>query len=229
MIILIGASSGLGKSLIKELISFDDIIATYNNKPIKFKNNTKKKYIETKLDISVEKNIKLFIEKYQNKFERLTFINLATITIDKLIHDIQNKDITKIFKINTYSNIIFSKYLIKKMVKDNFGRFIFLSSTRAINGDVGISLYSMTKQSLSSLSSCLSKEYAKFGITSNVLSLGYFNTSLLRNINEKTKKKLILQIPSKKLGKSNNISKTIKMIIKNDYINNSLIKIDGGL
>ena len=51
----------------------------------------------------------------------------------------------------------------------------------------------------------------------------------MQNINEKTKKKLISQIPTKKLGKSNNISRTIKMLINNNYINNSVIKIDGGL
>ena len=171
MIILIGASSGLGKNLIKELINYDDIIATYNTKAINFKNNSKKKYYESKLNISNEKNIKIFIKKYQKKFKNLIFINLATIAIDKLIHEVQHKDVERTFKINTYSNIYFAKYLIKKMVEDRFGRFIFLSSTRAINGDVGISLYSMTKISLSSLSNCLSKEYAQFGITSNVLSL----------------------------------------------------------
>ena len=229
MIILIGASSGLGKNLIKEFINYDDVIATYNTKAIKFKNNTKRKYIETKLNISDEKNIKSFIQKHKKNFKNLTFINLATITIDKLIHDINKKDVEEVFKINTHSNIYFAKHLIKKMVEDRFGRFIFLSSTRAINGDIGISLYSMTKHSLSSLSSCISKEYSKFGITSNVFSLGYFNTPLMHQIKEKTKKKLISQIPTKKLGKSINISRTVKMIIKNDYINNSIIKIDGGL
>lgn len=229
MIILIGASSGLGKNLIQEFINYDDVIATYNTTAIKFKNKSKKKYIETKLNISKEKNIKSFINKYKKKFKNLTFINLATISVDKLIHDVKKKDIEKIFNINTHSNIYFAKYLVRKMVEDGYGRFIFLSSTRAINGDIGISLYSMTKQSLSSLSSCITKEYSKFGITSNVLSLGYFNTPLMNNIEEKTKKKLISQIPTKKLGKSINISRTIKMIIKNDYINNSIIKIDGGL
>ena len=55
MIILIGASSGIGKELIKDLINYDDVIATYNKKKINYKNKTKNKYFETKLDISTEK------------------------------------------------------------------------------------------------------------------------------------------------------------------------------
>lgn len=229
MIIIIGASSGIGKELIKNLINFDNIIATYNKIRINYKNKSKNKYFEIKLDISKETNIKRFVEKFEKYLYKITFINLATISIDKLIHNLNEKDIKKAFKINTFSNIFFSKYLIRKMIKNKYGRFIFLSSTRAIQGDVGISLYSITKTSLASLSRSITKEYSQFGVTSNVLSLGYFNTPLLQNINENIKKRLIRQIPTLKLGKTKNISTVIKTIIKNNYINNADIKIDGGL
>ena len=229
MIILIGASSGIGKEIINELIKYDDVIATYNKNKINFVNKNKKKYYEFKLDISNEKNIQKFIKKIEKFLKNITFINLATTSIDKLICDLNSKDILKTFRINTFSNILFSKYIIKKMIRDKYGRFIFLSSTRALRGDIGISLYAITKTSLSSLSNCITKEYSKFGITSNVLSLGYFNTPLMRNINEKIKKKLIEQIPTQKLGKTKNITTVIKMIIKNKYVNNANISIDGGL
>lgn len=229
MIILIGASSGIGKELIEDLINYDDVIATYNKKKINYKNKTKNKYFETKLDISTEKNIKKFVEKFYKHLKKITFINLATISIDKLIHTINQKDIEKAFKINTFSNILFSAHLIQKMIEDKYGRFIFLSSTRAMRGDIGISLYAITKTSLSSLSSCITKEYSQFGITSNILSLGYFNTPLMQNINENIKKNLIKQIPTEKLGKTKNISSVIKMIIKNNYVNNATVKVDGGL
>ena len=43
MIILIGASSGIGLRLINELIQYDDILATYNRKKINIKIKNKKK------------------------------------------------------------------------------------------------------------------------------------------------------------------------------------------
>ena len=49
MIILIGASSGIGLELIKELIKHDDVIATYNKKKIIIKIiNKKKKFLKKK-------------------------------------------------------------------------------------------------------------------------------------------------------------------------------------
>ena len=53
MIILIGASSGIGLRLINELIQYDDILATYNRTKINIKiNNKKNNLIIKKLDIS---------------------------------------------------------------------------------------------------------------------------------------------------------------------------------
>ncbi len=230
MILLVGSSSGIGNKLLQYLLKFDDVFATYYKKKIKYSQKKKgNKLFIRKLDISKEKNIKNFILKNQKILKKVTFVNLATISIDKLVPNIGLKDIRKVFNINTFSNILFTKYLLKIMLKENYGRFIFITSTRASNGDIGLALYSSSKSSLRSLSKCLSKEYGRYNITSNVISLGYFNSPLLDNINTKLKQKLIDTVPSKKTGKVINISNTIKNIIKSNYINGSEIKIDGGI
>tara|TARA_B110000483_G_scaffold239209_1_gene317288 strand:+ start:2369 stop:3076 length:708 start_codon:yes stop_codon:yes gene_type:complete len=230
MIILIGASSGIGLRLINELIQYDDILATYNRKKINIKiKNKKNNLIIKKLDISNENNIKKFVNDNSKVLKRVTFLNLATISVDKLIVNLKSNDISRSFQINSFSNILFAKYLINIMIKDNFGRFVFFSSTRASRGDTGISLYSSSKSMLKPFSKCISKEFGRFNITSNVISLGYFDSPLLNNINTKIKEKLLNQIPSKKIGKTKNISNIIRAIIKSDYINAAEIKIDGGL
>ena len=230
MIILIGASSGIGIKLIKELIKYDDVIATYNKKKInvKIKTNKNNLYIK-KLDISKEINIKKFVHQNYKHLKKITLINLATISVDKLILNINSNDILKTFHVNAFSNILLAKYLINNIIKDNFGRFIFFNSTRASRGDVGISLYSTSKSILNPFSKCITKEFGRFNITSNVITLGYFDSPLLNNIDNKIKQRLINQIPSKKIGKTNNISNIIKAIIKSEYVSSAEIKIDGGL
>ena len=125
MIILIGASSGIGLRLINELIQYDDILATYNRKKINIKiKNKKNNLIIKKLDISNENNIKKFVNDNSKVLKRVTFLNLATISVDKLIVNLKSNDISRSFQINSFSNILFAKYLINIMIKDNFGRFI---------------------------------------------------------------------------------------------------------
>ena len=230
MIILIGGSSGIGKELIKELIKFDDIFTNNNKKKIDLKiRKTKKKLSFQKLDISKAENIKKFVDKNSKILRKITCINLAGVSVDKLIPNLNEKEVQKVYQINAFSNIFFTKYLLKNMLKDNFGRFIHFTSTRAIKGDVGISLYASSKSSLISFSRCISKEYGRFNITSNTVSLGYFESPLLNSIKKNIKEKLIQDIPSKKIGEVKNISNIIIALMRSDYINGADIKIDGGI
>tara|TARA_B100001146_G_C16170035_1_gene429610 strand:- start:52 stop:732 length:681 start_codon:yes stop_codon:yes gene_type:complete len=226
MIILLGSSSGIGKKLLGQLSKIDEILALYNhNKP---DINISNVYLE-KIDITKIEQIQNIIEKYNSKLTKITFINLVATTLDKLVPDINKEDVTKTFETNIFSNIYFAKFLTKKMVNDKWGRFIFFSSSKAVKGDVGISVYASSKSSLIGFSNSLSKEYSRFNITSNVISLGYFEGASWNRLNIEKQKELLKEVPSKKIGNVNNIYNAIELLIKSDYITGSQIYIDGGI
>ena len=230
MYLIVGGSSDIGYELSKKLIKHDDIIITYNTKKnLKKISSKNKKITYLKLDLTKQKEIDLFIKKNQKLLKDIKFINLATAKADKLIINLNSKETENVFKINVLSNIYLSKKILSLMIKQNYGRFIFFTSKRASRGDVGISLYSSTKEAISGFSRCLAKEYANYNITSNCIKLGYFKTKLFQNIPFKVKKKLLDEIPNKKLGDIKNIYNIINVIAKSDYINGSDIEIDGGI
>lgn len=228
MIILVGASSGLGVKILPKLLQIDDVLAIYNKKKVIKIKNKKKLYIE-KVNISDENSIKTIIKKYEKKLYKVTCLNLAAITLDELVINIKKTKLKKIFEINAFSNIFFAKYLIPTMIKQEYGRFIHFSSSKALMGDAGIIGYAASKSSLIGISNSLSKEYARFGITSNIISLGYFNSNLWTRLKQEKRNKLLQEVPSKSLGSIKNISNTIHNIIKSDYLNGAIIKLDGGL
>ncbi len=230
MYLILGGNSDLAKEIIKKLIKKDDMIVTYrSNKNLEKIKSKNKKIIYQKLDLNKLKSIKIFVKKNLKFLNNIKVINLATLSIDKLTHNIDYNDLTKVFNINNFSNILLAKELIPLMIRQNYGKFIFFTSTRATRGDIGISLYSSSKEGLSGFSRSLAKEYAVFNITSNCIQLGYFKSKLFNNIKEDTKKKLIQQIPSKKLGKTNDIIEVINLITKTNYINGSDIVVNGGI
>ena len=79
------------------------------------------------------------------------------------------------------------------------------------------------------MSRVLANEYARFGITSNVIILGYFNTGLIETLSEKMRNKIIGSIPSGHLGEPKNIVNAIDFIMKSEYANGSSISLDGGI
>ena len=74
----------------------------------------------------------------------------------------------------------------------------------------------------------MSKEYGAFNITFNTLALGNFNYGLFKKLNKRLRKKILNKIPSKKTGDVKNIFNAIQFLVDSDYVNGSLIKIDGG-
>ena len=79
------------------------------------------------------------------------------------------------------------------------------------------------------MSRVLATEYGRFGITSNVLINGYFDTGMFRKLDEKIQKKLIESIPSRRLGSLSNIVNAVEFLMKSDFVNGSTIDIDGGI
>ena len=148
MFLIVGGSSDIGNNLASKLSNYDDVLVTYRNagnlKKIIPKKN---KIYYRKLNLNKLLNIKNFIKKNSKLLKNIKYINLANLTVDKIVANIDIKDVENVYKVNVYSNIIFSKFLIPKMIKDNYGRFIFFTSTRAHRGDIGISLYSSSKHS----------------------------------------------------------------------------------
>ena len=149
--------------------------------------------------------------------------------MDKLLLDVSKKNIKDLFNVNILSNFMIIKCLIPFMLKNNWGRLVHFTSTKAIQGDIGITVYSATKSSLIGFSNSLSKEYGSFNITSNVLSLGYFESPMWGRLKKAKQQELLKEVPSKKIGKPKNILNAIKFIINSDYVNSSVIKIDGGI
>ena len=229
MYIIIGASSGIGQKVLQNLANEDDILAIYNSKKPKIKNKTKKKIKYLKINLLKKNNYEKIFKKYKNKLKKITCINLAALTLDKMLPNISEEEITKVYDVNVFSNILIAKALLKYMIEDKWGRFIHFTSTKALQGDLGISIYSSSKSSLIGFSNSLAKEYGRYRINSNIISLGYFDSPLWNRLNENKKKELLKEVPSLKIGKIKDIIKTIKYIKNTDYLNGANIKLDGGI
>jgi len=224
MILLTGSTGGIGSLIAENLSKFDKVIALYNNTSPKHKidNIT---YVQ--VDISKEDQLDSFVGNYIKGSNNLTVIQLAAIKVDGLALSYSNYDWDRTIQTNLTSNFLLIKKILPMMIESKYGRIVFASSKGAINGDIGSLSYSATKSAIIGMSNVLAKEYARFNITSNILMLGAFETGMYLNLSEEKKKKILELIPSKKLGSVDNIVNAIEFLMKSDYVNGSIINIDG--
>lgn len=220
--IINGINSQLAQFLVKGLPKKDLIIGIYGSsyKGIKSRN------------LNTIKSIKNLTKNIENKFKgnkKIIFINFAARRDENLLLNLNLKEINTNLESNILSSLKIAKKIIPLMIKYNFGRFIFLSSKKAEDGSEGNILYSLSKSGLVGLSRTISKEYRKFNITSNVISLGYFNSKMWVSLSSNVQKKLLKQTLYGKLGNPSIISDVIKLIIKHQFINMTKIDLDGGM
>jgi 3-oxoacyl-[acyl-carrier protein] reductase len=228
MIIVIGLNSGIASNALNGLLSIDHVIGTVTNSSI----------FETRTIIQTEHGLQVleFDLRYPENFltllprnlDRITLVFAGTFSKDELILNSSAETALQAFQVNVLGPLEIIKQLLPKMISKNFGRVIFLSSHVASQGKPGTHLYASTKSTLRGLSATISREYGRFGVTSNIIELGYFNAGLIKGLSEKELARITKSIPSQNLGTSDSVVNTIRFVISEGYLNGAVIKLDGG-
>lgn len=226
MIIITGASRGIGKFLLKNFIKDKvKVIGTYlTTQP---ENDLISHYY--KLDVTNIESIKNFVSYFKSEIENIVLINCAGTNYNSFAHKSDNAIWKNVIDVNLTGTFNIIKELLPIMREQNYGRIINFSSIVAQTGIPGTSAYAASKAGLWGLSKSISVENANKGITINNLNLGYFNIGMISEVPAEFQEKTKLKIPSKKFGNPKNIYSSIKYIIDNDYINGSSIDVNGAI
>ena len=186
-IIITGATGGIGNELVKKFVSLKgEVLATGTNQEKLGKLKKDFPSIETiKFDISKHSEIESFIEQASSKLNGLDIlVNNAGITLDNLSLRMKSDEWQKVIEINLTSTFFASKYALKKMLKNKFGRIVNISSIVGHTGNIGQANYTASKAGMIAMSKSLAIEYARKNITINCVSPGFIQTNMTDQINE---------------------------------------------
>tara|TARA_Y100000589_G_C27197225_1_gene647442 strand:- start:4946 stop:5623 length:678 start_codon:yes stop_codon:yes gene_type:complete len=224
MFLITGASGGIGNQLFNELAKENKVIGLANKKILK----SIGKGIPLNVDLLNHEEIYKIVEKFRSELKRVIVIQLAVSSFDGLIANYPLEKIRQTFELNLVSNIILVQALLPIMISQKWGRIIHCSSIVGNEGANGAGIYASSKSALIGYSKTLSKEYGRFGITSNILELGYFENGLINTFNKEKINQIINQTSSKRLGIVDDIIAAIEFIEKSNFYNGEILKLNGG-
>jgi len=224
MILITGASGGIGYELFKNLSIKNEVIAISNKK--KLKNN--EKGICVNINLLNHKEIDQFISKYAENLDEITILNLAVKSFDGLLANYPIEKVRETFELNFFSNLYLVQAILPIMINQKWGRIIHFSSIVGNEGAIGAGIYAASKSALIGYNKTLSKEYGRFGITSNIIELGYFEKGLIENFNQEKIKDIISNTSSRRLGVTDDIIHAINFIQKSGFYNGEILKLNGG-
>ncbi len=158
-------------------------------------------------------------------------VNNAGITRDNLILRMSEKDWDDVLRINLKSVFNFSKAVVKPMMNQRSGKIINIASVVGIMGNAGQANYVASKAGVIGLTKTLAKEFAGRNIQVNAVAPGFIETEMTAKLNQAQKDAILNLVPLKKMGKPEDVAKTVAFLASSDadYLTGQVICVDGGM
>lgn len=181
-VIILGGTKGVGKEILKSClkkgynVSFCGRNPDEGNEIIQSLQSEDKLYFH-KLDLNSIQEIENFYIQTIKKFGKIDALVLyAGITPVSSIIDTEEELYDSVFNINLKASYFLIKHVLKSMMKFKVGSIIFFGSAHMDYGEIDRTSYALTKSALYTLSNHIAHHYAKYGIRSNYLVMGWTNT-----------------------------------------------------
>ena len=236
VVIVTGASRGIGKEIAKELEKKQyQVIANYNKSEkqiLELKEELNKLNIKVdifKADVSKREEVRKLVEYTINKYGKIdVLINNAGISQIKEFTQITDEDWNNMINNNLNSVFYMTQEVCKNMIHNKKGCIINISS---IWGTIGASCevhYSVSKAGIDAMTKSLAKEMGPSNIRINSIAPGIINTDMNKNISEEEINNIKEEIPLEKIGKTKDIEKCVEWLIEDEYTTGQVISINGG-
>ena len=234
-VFITGGAQGIGKATVEAFVKNGDSVAFCDcnaEKGEELVKSLKRNVLFFQLDVINVEDLEKCMDKLFEKWGDIDIIvNNVGVANFKPIIEQTVKDFDRIYKINLRPAYVTSRKLAihrsKQKTKNPYGRIVNISSSRFLQSEPGTESYSATKGGIYSLTHALSISLSEYNITVNSISPGWIQT----NNYESLTKEDHLQHPSKRVGKSEDISRMILFLCQkeNDFINGENVMIDGGM
>ena len=221
-IVLFGGSSDLALDLCQKLSDSFNIINVSSSST----NLNHKNIKEVKLNKYSEKELLKFLLSLNKKDEHI-FLFMNGITDSKAFYKIDSEEISRIIKVNFELPVLITNLIVKNFILKKT-KYVYFSSSRALLGDRGISLYSSTKGALKYFAKSLSLEYGKFNHFFYTISLGVFEKGLVKKVKKSELEKIIKRSALNSYVNIDELARAVNYISENDSATGSVLNIDNG-
>lgn len=239
VVLVTGSSRGIGKAIVTDFAEKGyDVVINYRkeeHEANKLREELENKYniqaLTIKADVSNECEVKNMIQQIVDKFGKIdVLVNNAGIAIDKEFEDRTVEDWQITLNTNLIAPFLVSKYVGNEMLKNKKGKIINISSTNGINAFFPTSIdYDASKAALINLTHNLAIQFAP-DINVNCVAPGWVNTDMNKELPKELIEEEISKIYKRRFAEPSEIAKIVTFLASDDadFINDEVIKVDGG-
>jgi 3-oxoacyl-[acyl-carrier protein] reductase len=187
--------------------------------------------LSVQADLSTEDGVETLARTAGEQSEPVAvLVNNAGFNVDAPIMTAKLADLDAILALNVRGTWLLSKRISRQMMRKKAGRIINVSSVVGSTGNVGQSMYGMSKAAIDNLTRSLAGELAPFGILVNSVAPGFVDTAMTRQLPEAAREAILGRVPLKRMGTALEIADGVEFLAtRGSYITGTVIHVNGGM
>ncbi len=158
-------------------------------------------------------------------------VSNAGITKDTLVLRMSEDDFTSVLDANLTGGFRVAKRAVRSMMRQRYGRIVFISSVVGLVGQAGQANYAASKAGLLGMARSLAREFATRNITVNVVAPGPIATDMTSSLNDAQRGAITEAVPMGRMGTAEEVADAVAFLASDTagYITGIVVPVDGGM
>ncbi|MGW8846979.1 3-oxoacyl-ACP reductase FabG [Streptomyces xiamenensis] len=158
-------------------------------------------------------------------------VSNAGITDDSLLLRMSEEQFSRVLDANLTGSFRVAKRATRGMLRERWGRLVFISSEVGLSGGAGQANYAASKAGLVGFARSLARELGSRNITANVISPGFVTTDMTAVLPDERKRDILSQVPLGRGADTTEIAAAATFLASGAaaYITGAVLPVDGGL
>ncbi|MFH1117803.1 MAG: 3-oxoacyl-ACP reductase family protein [Pseudomonadota bacterium] len=238
--VVTGSSRGVGKSVaLAYAAEGADVLVNYSSSEgpalelVERIRSMGRKAVAVKADVASKSDVETMMSTAKETFGRLDIVvNNAGFTRPAMLQKMSEEDWDAVINAHLKGPFLCIQAASKYFKEQNYGKVINVSSVAGLVGTVGQANYSAAKGGILSLTKSVAREFARYNVCANVISLGIVETDMTEKIrtDEKLRDIYMNRILLKKFAAAQDITPAFVFFAsaESDYITGQVLCVDGG-
>jgi len=237
-----GASRGIGKAIALKLANLGSKVAV-NYVAIEAGNKVDAddlvesithnggEAMAVEADMRDSEAVKAMVEQVTDRWSKVDIlVNNAGINRDTLLLRMSDDAWDDVVNTNLRGAYLCTKFALKSMMRQEWGRIISISSVTGIVGNIGQSNYAASKGGIIAFTKSIAREAGSRNITVNAVAPGFIVTGMTDKLPPERKEAILAMVPLQRFGQPEDVAELVAFLAseKAGYITGQVITIDGG-
>jgi 3-oxoacyl-[acyl-carrier protein] reductase len=234
-----GASRGIGRAIALKLSSLGSRVAVnYRSRNAEadsvvaaMTSQGGGEAMAIKADVADAEAVRAMVQQVIDSWGKIDIlVNNAGINRDTLLLRMSEEDWDDVIDTNLRGAYLCTRFALRSMIRQGWGRIINISSIAGVMGNPGQSNYAASKGGLIAFTKSVAREMGSRSITVNAVAPGFIVTEMTDKLPPERKQSILAMIPLQRFGEPEDVAELVAFLAaeKARYITGQVISIDGG-